>query len=149
MHHERAVDVAGNSAGHDHSGHDHSGHDHGSHDHDQGMGGHSMMSMVVRIRHFAAFWPIGKYSLLLALHFQFHFGVKEVILFDQWSTESAAGLFGSVIVIMLMAACYEGLKYYREYLFWKTYNSLQYRAVTLPEKAAVVGASSEDNTRVQ
>lgn len=47
-----------------------------------------------------------------------------------------------------MAGLYEGLKYYREYLFWKTYSSLQYRAVTLPEKGPVVGAS-EENTRVQ
>lgn len=33
----------------------------------------------------------------------------------------------------------------REYLFWKTYNALQYRAVTLPEKGVV----SEDNQIVQ
>lgn len=58
-------------------------------------------------------------------------------------------MFGSVIVIAVMAALYEGLKYYREYLFWKTYNSLQYRAVTLPDKSAVVGTSSEDTTRVK
>lgn len=59
------------------------------------------------------------------------------------------GLIASVLVIGIMAAFYEGLKYYREYLFWKTYNSLQYRAVTLPDKTAVVGASSEDTTRVK
>lgn len=59
------------------------------------------------------------------------------------------GLIASVLFIALMAACYEGLKYYREYLFWRTYNSLQYRAVTLPEKAAVVNVSAEDNSRVQ
>lgn len=33
-----------------------------------------------------------------------------------------------------MGVCYEGLKYYREHLFWKSYNALQYRAVTVPEK---------------
>lgn len=86
---------------------------------------------------------------LFFLHIQFHFGVKELILFDQWSIDSAGGLIASVLVIVVMAACYEGLKYYREYLFWKTYNSLQYRAVTLPEKTAVVGASNEDSTAVK
>lgn len=50
-----------------------------------------------------------------------------------------------MIGIFFMAALYEGLKYYREYLFWKTYNALQYRAVTLPEKGAV----NEDNQVVQ
>jgi copper transporter 1 len=50
-----------------------------------------------------------------------------------------------MIGIFFMAALYEGLKYYREYLFWKTYNALQYRAVTLPEKGVV----SEDNQIVQ
>lgn len=48
-----------------------------------------------------------------------------------------------MIVIIIMAALYEGLKYFREYLFWKTYNSLQYRAVTVPEKQVV-----EENARV-
>lgn len=78
----------------------------------------------------------------------FHFGCKEVILFDQWDVDSVGGIIASVLVIALMAIFYEGLKYYREYLFWKTYNALQYRAVTLPDKATAVGASSEDTTRV-
>lgn len=60
-----------------------------------------------------------------------------------------------------MAALYEGLKYYREYLFWKTYNALQYRPVTVTEKnpgngtvgnnnesAANGGGSGDDASRV-
>lgn len=86
---------------------------------------------------------------IFIFHKQFHFGCKEVILFDQWNVDSVGGIIASVLVIALMAVFYEGLKYYREYLFWKTYNSLQYRAVTLPDKAVVVGASSEDTTRVK
>lgn len=82
-------------------------------------------------------------------HFQFHFGYKEVILFDKWSIDSIGGLIASMLVIAAAAACYEGLKYYREYLFWKTYNSLQYRSVSLPDKAAVVNNSNEDTTRVK
>lgn len=81
--------------------------------------------------------------------FQFHFGYKEKILFDQWDVDSIGGFIASFLVIAVMASFYEGLKYYREYLFWKTYNNLQYRAVTLPDKAAVVGASNEDTAHVK
>jgi len=104
--------------------------DHSDHDHDHGDSngedhvGHMMMMV-------------------------FHFGFKETILIDQWSTDSVTGFILSMILIAFMGTLYEGLKYYREYLFWKTYNSLQYRAVTLPEKGAVVGVSTEDNARVQ
>lgn len=81
---------------------------------------------------------------------QFHGGCVETILFDQWKVSSIGQMIVSLIVIVLMAALYEGLKYYREYLFWKTYNSLQYRAVTIPDKSAVVGStSSEDTARVK
>lgn len=50
-----------------------------------------------------------------------------------------------MVVIFLFSALYEGLKYYREYLFWKTYNRLQYRAVTVAEKNVVV---NEENPAV-
>lgn len=49
-----------------------------------------------------------------------------------------------MLVIFLMGVFYEGLKYYREALFWKSYNALQYRAVSAPEK----NSSPEDGTRV-
>lgn len=129
---------------HDHSDQsDHSGHG----DHSEGSAGHGghMMSMSVSITPFYLI-PFDNFHFNVA---QFHFGYTEVILFDQWSIDSVGGLIASVLVIALAAALYEALKYYREYLFWKTYNSLQYRAVTLPEKTAVVGTSSEDNARVQ
>lgn len=156
MHHDHGQMLAAHTDSpehdhdHDHGGHDTPGHDHG---HGQGHDMHNMMSMVVRIIRSSCTPPPPSTSFWLfsfpLLTQQFHFGYKEVILFEQWSTDSVIGLIGSVLVIMLMAACYEGLKYYREYLFWKTYNSLQYRAVTLPEKTGVVGASNDDNTRVQ
>lgn len=113
------------TAGHDHNhGGGHEGHE-GHEGHNQGSAHDHMMMMV------------------------FHFGCKEQILFEKWSIDSVGGLIASVLVIAVMAAFYEGLKYYREYLFWKTYNSLQYRAVTLPDKVAVVGTSSEDTSRVK
>jgi len=76
----------------------------------------------------------------------FHLGYNEVVLFDSWKISTIGGLIGSMVGIFFMAALYEGLKYYREFLFWKTYNALQYRAVTLPAEKGVV---SEDNQIVQ
>ncbi|XP_076549390.1 copper transporter 1A isoform X2 [Osmia lignaria lignaria] len=72
----------------------------------------------------------------------FHGGYCEHVLFESWRISSIGGLVGSMIGIMIMAALYEGLKYYREYLFWKTYNALQYRSVTMPPEKNVV---AEDN----
>lgn len=51
-----------------------------------------------------------------------------------------------MLAIFLLGVFYEGLKYYRENLFWKSYNSLQYRAVSTPEKNGTVEAA--DNSRV-
>ncbi|XP_030386668.1 high affinity copper uptake protein 1 isoform X2 [Scaptodrosophila lebanonensis] len=64
----------------------------------------------------------------------FHFGYNETILFSWWHIETVGGLIGSMIAIFLLALLYEGLKYYREYLFWKTYNLLEYRPVTGPQR---------------
>ncbi|KAH8314031.1 hypothetical protein KR067_013541 [Drosophila pandora] len=64
----------------------------------------------------------------------FHFGYNETILFSWWHIETVAGLVGSMIAIFVLALLYEGLKYYREYLFWKTYNLLEYRPVTGPQR---------------
>ncbi|VEN52481.1 unnamed protein product [Callosobruchus maculatus] len=85
---------------------DHAGMDHGDMDH----GGHMMMAMY------------------------FYFSTSCTVLFEQWHFKTVGGLIGSMIGIFIMAALYEGLKYFREYLFWKTYNSLQYRAVAIPDK---------------
>lgn len=76
----------------------------------------------------------------------FHTGYCESVLFENWKISSIGGLIGSIIGIAIMAALYEGLKYYREYLFWKTYNALQYRSVTVPNEKNVV---AEDNRVVQ
>lgn len=76
----------------------------------------------------------------------FHFGYKEVVLFESWAIGSVGGLVGSMVGIFFMAALYEGLKYYREFLFWRTYNALQYRAVNMPQQKTVV---TEDNQVVQ
>lgn len=73
----------------------------------------------------------------------FHFGYDETVLFEFWKVASASGLIGSMFGIFFMAALYEGLKYYREYLFWKTYHALQYRSVQVPVKKSVVNTDEQ------
>ena len=43
----------------------------------------------------------------------FHTGYEETILFEDWKISTVGGLIGSMIGIFIMAALYEGLKYYR------------------------------------
>ncbi|XP_037029264.1 high affinity copper uptake protein 1 isoform X2 [Bradysia coprophila] len=121
----------------DHSTMDHSGHAGHSMDHS----GHLMQSntdapMINHSNH--------GHGSMDGMSMAFHFGCTETILIEQWSIDSVGGLLGSMVAIILMGALYEGLKYYREYLFWKTYNSLQYRAVSVPDKPVV----NEDTSRV-
>lgn len=125
---------AGHEMHHDHDGHpgsmEHSLQDHtmdqGAAAHGAGHAGHNgmvhhMMSMA------------------------FHGGYNETILFEQWKIDSLSGLLWSMLLIFIMAALYEGLKYYREYLFWKTYNALQYRPVTVTEKSSGNGTVGNNN----
>uniref|UniRef100_A0A1A9ZKT7 Copper transport protein n=1 Tax=Glossina pallidipes TaxID=7398 RepID=A0A1A9ZKT7_GLOPL len=72
----------------------------------------------------------------------FHFGCNEIILFDFWKVTTVWGMVGSAIAVFILALLYEGLKYYREYLFWKTYNLLEYRPVTAPQTSAESGNRS-------
>ncbi|XP_065169673.1 high affinity copper uptake protein 1-like isoform X1 [Atheta coriaria] len=116
QHHAMNHDMMDHSQHMDHSKMDHSGH--GGHE------GHDMGDM----QHTMSMW--------------FHFGYEETVLFDTWKISTIGGLIGSMVGIFFMAALYEGLKYYREFLFWKTYNALQYRAVSLPADKRVV---AEDN----
>ncbi|PSN45152.1 High affinity copper uptake protein 1 [Blattella germanica] len=72
------------------------------------------------------------HSLTHTMIMYFHGGYSETILFEGWTIDSLGGLIGSMFGIFIMAALYEGLKYYREYLFWKTYSDMQYRSVSMP-----------------
>lgn len=104
MHHDHSSHILPDDVMSTNTPHDHDSSDHSAH----GMVSH-MMSMA------------------------FHGGYNETILFDFWKISSLSGLIWSMIAIFLVAAMYEGLKYYREFLFWKTYNALQYRAVQVPK----------------
>ncbi len=79
------------------------------------------------------------------MKFQFHGGYNETILFDFWQISSLSGLLWSMLVIFLFGMLYEGLKYYREHLFWKNYNALQYRAVSMPDRN---GGAVDENGQV-
>ncbi|XP_035430402.1 high affinity copper uptake protein 1 isoform X1 [Spodoptera frugiperda] len=64
----------------------------------------------------------------------FHGGYNEVILFSWWKVTDIGEFIGSFFAVFLMALLYEGLKYYRKHLLWKTYTGLQYCAVSPPDK---------------
>ncbi|XP_014251551.1 high affinity copper uptake protein 1 isoform X2 [Cimex lectularius] len=95
-----------NSSHQDHSipGHDHSSDSHATHDHSS-HAGHMMMMT-------------------------FHFGYNEAILFDFWNVSTIAGFISSFIGIFVVSLIYEGIKYYREYLFWENLNNTHYKSVT-------------------
>ncbi|XP_011685363.1 PREDICTED: high affinity copper uptake protein 1 isoform X2 [Wasmannia auropunctata] len=122
-----------NHEGMDHGGMDHGNMNHGGMDHGNMNHGASTDN---------ACSDMGMHGMLMT----FHTGYCESVLFENWKISSIGGLIGSMIGIAIMAALYEGLKYYREYLFWKTYNALQYRSVTVPNEKNVV---AEDNRVVQ
>lgn len=113
-----------NHEGMDHGSMKHGSMDHGNMDHDVGASTSDMCSNMH------------------GMSMTFHTGYSESVLFENWKVTSIGSLVGSMIGIIIMAALYEGLKYYREYLFWKTYNALQYRSVTVPTEKNVV---AEDN----
>ncbi|CAG9861019.1 unnamed protein product [Phyllotreta striolata] len=117
---------------HDHHVHDSSSHMHhmdSNTDHSGHMGHMGNMGSMEHMEHGTT---MDHGSMMMQMYFRF--STKDTVLFQDWHFASAGGLIGSMIGIFFMAALYEGLKYYREYLFWKTYNSLQYRAVTIPDK---------------
>ncbi|VVC91821.1 unnamed protein product [Leptidea sinapis] len=96
------------------------------HHHHQGMASHSMsMSMT------------------------FHGGYLETILFSWWKVTDVGEFVGSFIAIFIMALLYEGLKYYRKHLLWKTYTGLQYCAVSPPDKGVANMCAAEDPQVIQ
>jgi len=131
--------------------HEHLGHaDHANEDHmhkvaeiDPATIDHSQHS----VHNMHAGMNMVQHSMMHMMMMYFHFGCEETILFSFWKISSVTGLVASMVGIFFMAALYEGLKYYREYLFWKTYNSLQYRSVEAPANKNPVG--SEENPAVQ
>lgn len=131
-------------------GHDHSGHGgHGSMEHslqDHTMNNVASSSTVHGAGHHGHGSGGGMEGMVHhMMSMAFHGGYNETILFEQWKIDSLAGLLWSMLLIFIMAALYEGLKYYREHLFWRTYNALQYRPVTVTEKSPRNGTAVSSN----
>lgn len=61
----------------------------------------------------------------------FHFGTHAIILFKEWEVSSSQGMVFSFIAVLILSALYEGLKYFREYLFKKYFSSLEYSSVSV------------------
>ncbi|XP_054273643.1 high affinity copper uptake protein 1 isoform X2 [Macrosteles quadrilineatus] len=139
-----------NMSEHHHMDHEHLGHaEHASEDHM-----HSVAeidpSSIDHSQHtdhsMHAGMNMAQHSMSHMMMMYFHFGYEETILFSFWKTTSPLTLGLSMIGIFLLAALYEGLKYFREYLFWKQYNALQYRSVETP---ANKGTGTDENPSVQ
>uniref|UniRef100_A0A2A4K282 Copper transport protein n=1 Tax=Heliothis virescens TaxID=7102 RepID=A0A2A4K282_HELVI len=103
---EDSIDYRSDVRAHAHQGH---GMAHGTHSQHGAGGGHDMAMT-------------------------FHGGYDEVILFSWWKVTDIGEFIGSFFAVFLMALLYEGLKYYRKHLLWKTYTGLQYCAVSPPDK---------------
>jgi copper transporter 1 len=63
------------------------------------------------------------------MNMYFYFGQSATILFKPWETSSPGGMVASCVGIFLLAMVYEGLKYYREFLFRRQYASTRYGTV--------------------
>lgn len=61
----------------------------------------------------------------------FHFGVDETVLFSGWKISTVGGMVASVIGIFIMGMLYEGLKYFREFLFKQYVSNIQFSTVAI------------------
>jgi len=114
--------------------HDHVGHDGGAHE----MGGH-----VEHIDH-SSHTQDNQHSAhdgMMTMYF--HGGYNEVILFSFWKISSVGGLVGSMFGVFILGVLYEGLKFYREFLMRRNYNSVAYAHVSEG------GGSEEDGSHVE
>ncbi|CAG5018857.1 unnamed protein product [Parnassius apollo] len=79
----------------------------------------------------------------------FHGGYMETILFSWWKVTDMGEFMGSFLAIFIMALFYEGLKYYRKHLLWKTYTGLQYCAVAPPDKGVANICAADEPQVIQ
>ncbi|KFM66349.1 High affinity copper uptake protein 1, partial [Stegodyphus mimosarum] len=73
----------------------------------------------------------GNGSMHMHMEMYFHFGVTEYVLFKGWQITTVGGMIASVIGIFLMGMLYEGLKYFREYLFKQYVSNIQFSTVAI------------------
>ncbi|XP_072936240.1 high affinity copper uptake protein 1-like [Epargyreus clarus] len=79
----------------------------------------------------------------------FHGGYDVTILFSWWNVTDLGEFIGSFLAIFIIAILYEGLKYYRKHLLWKTYTGLQYCAVAPPEKGVANICAADEPQVIQ
>ncbi|XP_051166537.1 high affinity copper uptake protein 1-like [Leptopilina boulardi] len=60
----------------------------------------------------------------------FHGGHYETVLFNFWQISTIDDLIMSIVGVIIMATLYEGLKYYREYIFMRTCNGPNCRGMS-------------------
>lgn len=71
----------------------------------------------------------------------FHGGHNETVLFNFWKIDTFQDLLISIAGVIIIAALYEGLKYYREYIFMRTCNGINCRGMSS-------GNTVSDNNRI-
>jgi solute carrier family 31 (copper transporter), member 1 len=148
--HGNMHDVASSTTFDPHAGHDmmdHGSMDHGSMDHgsmDHGSMDHSSMDHS-SMDH----GSMNHSSMDHGMKMYFHASNEATILFYSWTTSTAAGMFGSCIVIMVLAVLYEALKVFRERLFYSAeankteyYNGDSQRLPTDENHVAIAQPSS-------
>lgn len=131
----------------DHSMHnDHSAHmNHGEMNHGDHMDHGDMQKSASSGQH--GMQHMGMMNMAMS----FHGGCNETILFDFWKISDIGGLIGSMVGCFLMGILYEGLKFYREFLLRRAYQTAQYNSVpreTSEAASSVTAAESGDSITV-
>ncbi|XP_063633269.1 high affinity copper uptake protein 1 isoform X1 [Cydia splendana] len=131
--------------------HHHSGHEHMEH-HDMNQADYTIMNEGINstLRQGSGdnkSHDHASHGSMMAM--TFHGGYVETILFSWWDVKEVGPFIGSFIAIFIMALLYEGLKYYRKHLLWKTYAGLQYCAVAPPDKGVQNICSPDDPQVIQ
>lgn len=141
-----------------HAGHEHHGIDHSRHvGHQMPINGllNSSYNRIVHntdmndhnVHTFSGHGDHSSHNMGMSM--TFHGGYIETILFSWWNVTEVGEFVGSFFAIFIIALLYEGLKYYRKHLLWKTYAGLQYCAVAPPDKGVANICAADEPQIVQ
>lgn len=110
-------------------------HSHHNHDHHSSLPNDSTINIITSTEKASIVQTIHEHSPSSEHHnmkMYFHGGFDEIVLFDFWRINSTLGLFTSFILIFLMGAAYEGLKWFRVYFqLWTCERSKSSDSLTL------------------
>jgi len=85
---------------------------------------------------------------MMDMAMSFHGGCKETILFDFWKISDIGGLIGSMVGCFLLGILYEGLKFYRELLLRRAYQTAQYNSVPRENSEASVTTAADSGDSI-